>query len=389
MATVPDAAANPAAEDAGERELKRAELRWKIRVAKADVAQKILISIIGAALVSIFYVFQANQAQSRYYSDLQAQRERADADLRANMFKTLFEAYFKNKIEAAQKAAASGEDTRARAEALLIDLGQEIMLSDLLARNFETVDVRPLFEDLDRRLTDFIEHGGKGQIEAFRHREELRRVAYGATARQTELLQANARAKVQQVKITQCQDSPSSPPVITPDSLPPLPAGAIGLINRVGDGSVTLNLAVPIDDPRPFEASPEKPFEAITPRQVPLSVTYFDMPSLENVRLADGRRVALTLTRSGSSQACGRFSLQMDETTRKDCADTIKVLKASKVLADRGGACSWASLSIILIPSDYISMRDRPYLEELSKRDSTLFNTLFKLQSGQSVRAPE
>jgi hypothetical protein len=248
MATVPDAADNTAAEDASERELKRAELRWKIRVAKADVAQKILISIVGAALVSIFYVFQANQAQSRYYSDLQAQRERADADLRANMFKTLFEAYFKNKIEAAQKAAASGHDTPARAEALLSDLGQGIMLSDLLARNFETVDVRPLFENLDRRLTDLIEHGGgKIQIEAFTHREELRRVAYGATARQTELLQANARAKVQQVKITQCQGSPSLPPVITPDSLPPLPAGAIGLINRVGDGSVTLNLAVPVD----------------------------------------------------------------------------------------------------------------------------------------------
>ena len=181
------------------------------------------------------------------------------------MFKTLFEAYFKNKIEAAQKAAASGEDTLARAEALLIGLGQEIMLSDLLARNFETVDVHPMFEDLDRRLTELIEQGGRGQTEAFRRREQLRRVGYGATARQTELLQANARAKVQQVKITQCQDSPSSPPVISPDSLPPLPAGAVGLINRVGDGSVSLNLAVPIDDPRPFKASPERPFEAISP----------------------------------------------------------------------------------------------------------------------------
>jgi hypothetical protein len=390
MDNVPDVAASPVTEDAAEPELKRTELRWKIRVAKVDVVQKILISIVGAALVSIFYVFQANQTQSRYYSDLQAQRERADADLRANMFKTLFEAYFKNKIEAAQKAAASGKDTSARAEALLSDLGQGVMLSDLLARNFETVDVRPLFEDLDRRLTDLIERGGKGQKDAFRLREELRRVAYGATARQAELLQANAHATIQQVKITQCQHSPSSRPVITPLSLPPLPAGVTGLINRVGDGSVTLDLAIPIDDPRPFKASAGKPFEAIAPRQVPLSVTYFDMPSLENVRLPDGRRVALTLTRSGSSEACGRFSLQMDETGRKDCDDAIRNLKFSKALGDHGVACSWASLSVILIPSDYISMRDRPYLDELSKRDKTLFDILPKLpQSRQSISGSE
>jgi hypothetical protein len=90
--------------------------------------------------------------------------------------------------------------------------------------------------------------------------------------------------------------------------------------------------------------------------------------------------MALTLTRSGSSQVCGRFSPQMDESARKDCGDTIKVL------GDRSGACSWASLSVILIPSDYISLRDRPYLDELSKRDSTLFKLL---QPGQSIHAAE
>jgi hypothetical protein len=145
---------------------------------------------------------------------------------------------------------------------------------------------------------------------------------------------------------------------------------------------------LPVDDPRPFSASPAEPFEAITPRQVPLSVTYFDMPSLENVRLADGRRVALTLTRSGSSHSCGRFLTQMDEAARRDCEETIKVLKASNTLGDPGGACSWASLSIILIPSDYISMRDRPYLDELSKRNSSLLNSLFN-RLLQSIRPPE
>ena len=55
-----EAPTNPTAEDAAERELQRTEVRWKIRVAKTDVAQKILISIVGVAIVSIFYVFQDN-----------------------------------------------------------------------------------------------------------------------------------------------------------------------------------------------------------------------------------------------------------------------------------------------------------------------------------------
>jgi hypothetical protein len=168
-------------------------------------------------------------------------------------------------------------------------------------------------------------------------------------------------------------------PVITPSTLPPLPGGAVGLITLVGDGSVTLTLIVPVEDARQLAAfHDKKPFEAATPRQVPLTVTYFDMPSLENVRVSDGQRVALTLTRSGSSQACRRFSTQMDESARQDCTDTIDLLKNAKVFGDHRGACSWATLSIVKIPPDYISMRDRPYLDELSKRGRGLFNALFK-----------
>ena len=378
MATVPDAAAASGAEDAAERDLKRAELQWKIRVAKADVVQKILISIVGVAIAGIFYVFQANQTESRYYSELQAQRERADADLRASMFKTLFEVYFKNKIEAAQKAATRG-DTPARAEALFINLGQEIMLSDLLSRNFESMDVRPLFEDLDRRLTDLMERGGEGQKvlpgEAFRQREQLRRVARGASTRQIELLRANARARVQQVRIQQCQHSPSSQPVFTPDELPPLPDNTRGLIKRVADGSVIIALSVPTVDTSARVAPPDSPnsiVEAPPSREVPITVTFFDMPTLENVRLADGRRVALTLMRSASTRTCERFSLQMDETARLDCNPQPDDDRK------RPGVCVWTEVWITLIPKDYIGMRDRPYLSELY---SPLFQNLRRLVS--------
>lgn len=365
--TAPQAAPHPPPpEDPEERDLrlKRLEQVWKIRVAKADVVQKILISIVGALVAGIFYVFQANQTESRYYSELQAQRERADADLRANMFKTLFEAYFKNKIEATQKSQPGGADTPARVQELLVNLGQEIILSDLLARNFESMDVRPLFEDLDRRLTELIERGGEGrkvlpaQAEAFRQREQLRRAARGAATRQIELLRANAGAEVKKVRIEQCQQSPSSAPVFAPDELPSLPGNAIGLVQGVADGAVRITLVLPNAE---APQSSKDVVQATQPRGVPITVTFFDMPALENLTLPGpgGRRMALTLTRSSSTRTCSRFSAQMDESAREDCNPRADASRKS------AGTCYSAEVWITLIPKDYIGPRDRPYLSDL------------------------
>jgi hypothetical protein len=369
MATTSKTRVAPAAADDTEfRALQRKELRWKISVERADVAQKIFISIIGAAVAGIFYVYQANQTESRYKSDLQAQRERADTDLRANMFKTLFDAYFKNKFEALQKAAAAGTNAPTNADTLLSNLGNEVMLSDLLARNFETMDVRPLFEDLDRRLMVLAEHGGEqflgSQATAFRQREELRRVAFGATSRQIETLQASAKADVQRIVVTQCQDASLKEVVFTPNELPGLPGSARGLVRRVGDGSVDIELIIPnrpASERLAWQGLAGAEFSAPLDRKVPISVTFFDMPALENVRLSDGSRLSITLMSSISTRSCRRFMRMMAETVQNDCA---ALLEQS---GDTGRSCSKADLSLTVIPKGFIGMRDRPYLDELSR----------------------
>jgi hypothetical protein len=73
----------------------------------------------------------------------------------------------------------------------------------------------------------------------------------------------------------------------------------------------------------------------------------------------------------------------MDETARQDCNSRLDVSR------ERAVACSWADVSITLIPKDYIGMRDRPYLSELSTRRSTLFDTLRKLLPYQSLPVSE
>ncbi len=339
------------------------ERKWKLIALKAEVARTVVISIVGTAIAAIFYVYQDNQTQSRYYSDLQSQRERADTDLRAQMFNTLFQNYFKAKLEATQRARDSKAGEQELTAAQLNDLRQEIVLSDLLARNFEAVDVRPLFEDVDRRLTERIDAGREGQEaiadqrQAFALREQLRRVARGATTRQTASLIARAGARSQELVVQQCDSSDGASPEIKPDLLPTLPHGVNGIIERVADGAVNVSFA---------HSQTTQPSAAAavttTPQRVPVSVTHYDMPALENVRLPNGERVALSLTRFISAQSCERFWTEIDETTRNDC---------SPLLADannNGRYCSRADLTLTLIPADYIGVRDRPYLNELTAK---------------------
>jgi len=336
------------------------ERKWKLIATKAEVARTIAISIIGTAIAAIFYLYQDNQTQSRYYSDLQSQRERADTDLRAQMFNTLFQNYFKAKLESSERASARKAGERELTDAQLDDLRQEIVLSDLLARNFDGVDVRPIFEDIDRRLTQRIEAGREGQEaiadqrKAFQLREQLRRVARGATSRQTASLIARAKAGSQQLVFEQCDVGEGKSPEITPDLLPPLPHGVQGVIERVTDNSVSVSFAHSA-----LKRASSKAGTITSPERIPISVTYYDMPALENVRLPSGERVALTLTRFISAQTCERFWMELDETTRNDC---------SPMLADannNGRFCSRATLTLTIIPSTFIGVRDRPYLNEL------------------------
>ena len=340
--------------------LNASERKWKLLATKAEVARTIVISIVGTAIAAIFYLYQDNQTQSRYYSDLQSQRERADTDLRAQMFNTLFQNYFKAKLETSQRASDRKAGERELTDAQLDDLRQEIVLSDLLARNFDGVDVRPVFEDIDRRLTQRIDAGREGQEaiadqrKAFQLREQLRRVARGASTRQTASLIARAKASSRQLMIEQCELGDGKAPEIKPDLLPGLPRGVTGFIERVADNAVNVSIAHSAIDPSSLTAG-----TATTPSRVPVSITYYDMPALENVRLPHGERVALTLTRVISAQSCERFWMELDESTRSDC---------SSLLADannRGRYCSRANLTLTIIPASFIGVRDRPYLNEL------------------------
>jgi len=338
------------------------ERKWKIFALRADVARTVAISIVGTAIAAIFYVFQDNQTQSRYYSDLQAQRESADSALRAQMFTTLFQNYLKAKLESAQRAREGKAGAQELTEAQLTDLQQEIVMSDLLARNFEAVDVRPMFEDIDRRLTLRIDAGREGQEaiadqrKAFSLREQLRRVAGGAAARQTAALISRAGARSEQLNIEQCKTADGPHVEITPSFLPPLGQGAEGFIESVVADSVNVTILHSANARAPATAGVDTPQQ----QRVRFAVTFYDMPVLESVRLPHGERIALTMTRFLSGRTCERFWGELDEATRADCGPLLADLN------DHQRDCSRADISLTTIPAGYIGVRDRPYLKDLT-----------------------
>ena len=200
---------------------------------KLRASGTIVVAVVVAFMGGWFNQQQAERnrisAESQFYTDLLAQRERSDSELRSEMFKTLFDAYFRGKLSASAgpqqtpreegiegMVVASGPTPGSSPESAAVaapdfaSLERRIMFLDVLVRNFESIDIRPLFEDLDRRLTEIVwsdgelgEAAAEARQKAFRLRWQLRRAALGNVARQVSALASLDDAKVERLSITE------------------------------------------------------------------------------------------------------------------------------------------------------------------------------------------
>jgi hypothetical protein len=351
---------------------------------KLRASGTMVVAIVVAAMGGWFNHQQAERnrvsTESQFYTNLLAQREKSDSELRAEMFKTLFEAYFRGKLAAAAGAqqqppgdegmvVASGpaDDTAAALSAVdFVSFEQQIMFLDVLVRNFENIDIRPLFEDLDRRLTQIVwSDGGDGKAavaarrKAFGLRWQLRRAALGNVARQVSALSSLDGARVERMRITDGTCSAAAgggagdPSQGAEDIDVPrtFDFGTI-LINRLEDGSVSLTIVLD-DSDRQADGSSQ-------PAQIEFQVTYFDMPVLENIRLPTGERLTVTLGSYFSPREYKDFVEQIpDHVARLDYQSFLD----DPTLRD----CRKAWLTLLKFPDNYIGPRDRPYIENLIK----------------------
>ncbi|HVN71086.1 MAG TPA: hypothetical protein VMU10_03605, partial [Desulfomonilia bacterium] len=144
---------------------------------------------------------QLNKASEmrQVYTNIMTERESSDNTIRAKMFEMLINAMF---AKGFGSQSANPDDVHT--------IKQQVMFLDLLSRNFDTVDIKPLFEDLDSELTrkiyDDKNYSGKQRGDDFAMRAELRRVGRNLSVKQLNALASLPGSVVQGLVLLQDKD---------------------------------------------------------------------------------------------------------------------------------------------------------------------------------------
>ena len=272
------------------------------------------------------------------YTNIMTERESSDNTIRAKMFEMLSNAMFAKGVVGA--ANTNPEDART--------IKQQVMYLDLMSRNFDTVDIRPLFEELDSELTKKIYNNKRysdgQQGDYFAMRAELRRVGRNLAIKQLNALASLPGSVVKGFVLLQgkdgvvqvIQDETASngtgekiPVEIKPDTM--------------SDGLINISL-----DYNKSKAS-DQSFKAPS-----FEISSYDLPYIDNSVLDVDMRVGVILTKYVSIRDLDLFRDRLDKKLIKDYQD----------LRD-GGITQYAELKIIKFPAKYIGNRDRPYLQEI------------------------
>lgn len=306
-----------------------------------DIIKALGPAIIAAAvaIVGSSYNYQQTQlsksSQMREaYTRIMTERENSDNNIRAKMFEMVIGSMF---------------DKQMRGEIQLDDTGaikQRIMFLDLLSRNFDTVDIKPLFEDLDNELTKRLspsygfDRAKRGEV--FVLRSELRRIGRNLSVKQLNALSALPGSVVKRVVIIEDVNGGLT---AVPDE------------NVNGNGTVPVevkpqgindgNVEVLVDYQR--NKATDQGFRAPE-----FEISFYDLPYIDNSVLDKDMRIGVILTKYFNLEDLELYRANLDRKTVKEYEE----LKA-------GGIRRYAELRLIKFPAQYTGYRDRPYLQEV------------------------
>jgi hypothetical protein len=279
-------------------------------VKKKDFWDKIAILLhpVGGLLTALAVAFvgvqgsqflerrQSLDTNARLYSELMSRREEAESSLRKDMLVSIIAQYLR---------PGSGE------------LEDKVLNLELLAYNFhDSLDLRPLFFDLQRKLRTS-KDDDRAELQ-----QRIQGVAKEITAKQLFALEGHGRSFRRSVDLEALTASRAG---IELD----------GERMTLGDTACQVNLRVLSADLEQQQlrvrlevpAPPDRPELADT--RATFDVSYFDFPMIDNTRLANGLRCAVTL--SNFSEA-------------------------------------GADLATVCFPGEYASLKDRPYYDEVIQK---------------------
>ena len=186
------------------------------------------------------------------------------------------------------------------------DPEKQIMFLNLLTLNFqEFFDAKPLFDDLDKKL--------KGES-----RRKLQNIAREVADRQVNMLTKPAHKPVELMLCSEQHDDCQTTATFSVKGTQRTYHFNVELL-EVSISAVSLRVSPMLGGTQP-ESFDFKPIE--------FEVSYYDTPFMSNTRLADGSRFAFTLKNSDS-------------------------------------AAKRALLKVVIFPEEFMSLRDRPYFDEM------------------------
>ena len=221
------------------------------------------VTVVGIEGSKVIDRRQAAETNARLYSELMSRREEAESSLRKDMFVSIIQSFLQPEAGA---------------------LGTKVLNLELLAYNFhESLNLKPLFLDLQRRLRD------SRDPEREEYRRRLNRIARETTARQLFALEGRGESIRRSVDLEELDR-----------------AGRVGLAVEGGTihvGATTCEIALRILGVERAQQqvrvrlevrSPEGGSQASDARAT-FDVGFFDFPMIDNTRLSSGLRCAVTL----------------------------------------------------------------------------------------------
>lgn len=257
-----------------------------------------LLPGIGAVIAGIFIplVIHNSGEKSRnhqLYAEIVSRREVSDTDLRAKMFENLIKAFF---------GSGTGNQTTS----------QKITLLHLLALNFhEFFNLEPLFDQLESELRTKEE------------KNRLREIAREIVSKQEAMLSQVEEGMVYTETVFEGEQNG----IMVPSSEKPAYRGHRLGIKVLETGKSKDYAIIQVED------IPEGRTDIGTIVKIPFKLNYYDTPFIENTKLANNVRFAITLQNIGT-------------------------------LTDR----TLIQIKVIFLPETYMSARDRPYLEEMLRQ---------------------
>jgi len=241
---------------------------------------------------------QALVTDTRLYSELMSRREESESALRKDMLVSIIARFLNPEIQ---------------------DLNNDVLSLELLAYNFhESLNLKPMFLDLTRRIQREAADapGAEKQAEYAEFTERLESVAREIARKQMIVLEGVGRRFDRTIDLSVDPDGTSlEPALMTLDSVQTNISIDVLHVDRVNRNVL---VGVSLETPDPTQGSQTK--------TATFTVSFFDFPMIDNLRIADGQRCALVLT---------NFSEQS------------------------------ADLTAVLFPGSYASLKEKPYYNEV------------------------